>query len=405
VFALAGLNVLGYVDRQLLAAVAPILIADLGLSRAHIGLLLGLAFVLVYSILAFLMGTLADRLSRPRLIAGGLGVWSAATALTGTASGFGSLAAWRALVGVGEATLPASALSMIGDRVPPHRIGLANSVFYAGLPVGFAVSFGLAGAIVPAFGWRACFLVLGVVGLGVVALVWRIEDPPRRGIQAPIARGLVAAARDVARALAARPALGLVILAGTLVNYASASSQHTMTWLVEERGFDFQAGAFLSAAIVLVAGLGGNLGIGALTDRAMQHRPGARLVALAALSVFGLAAAFFFYWLPPDSGLFYPAWILAQAWLLGWIGPVVAAVDEMAPAGLRASVLGFGILVATVLGSATGAYVTGLIGDRLGLTTGLLWSLVPAGAGVILLALVGVGQSAPRDEGAVRDTP
>jgi sugar phosphate permease len=49
VVALAGLNVLGYVDRQLLAAVAPILIAELGLSRAQIGLLLGLAFILVYS--------------------------------------------------------------------------------------------------------------------------------------------------------------------------------------------------------------------------------------------------------------------------------------------------------------------------------------------------------------------
>jgi MFS family permease len=166
VAALAGLNVLSFVDRQLLAAVAPVLIDELGLSRAQIGLLIGVAFILVYSLGTLGAGALADRVSRPRLMAGGLAAWSAATALTGTASGFASLAVWRSLVGIGEATLPAPALAMIGDRVPPQRLGLASGIFYAGIPVGFAVSFALAGAVVPAFGWRACFLALGVAGLG-----------------------------------------------------------------------------------------------------------------------------------------------------------------------------------------------------------------------------------------------
>ncbi|HSD27183.1 MAG TPA: MFS transporter, partial [Vicinamibacteria bacterium] len=164
VAALAGLNLLSYVDRQLLVALAPLLMADLGLSRADVGLLIGFSFIAVFAIGTVVVGVLADRFSRPHIMAGGLAAWSAATALTGTAGGFASLAAWRALVGVGEATLPPTALSMVGDRVPPARVGLANGVFYAGIPVGFALSFVLAGWVGPRLGWRACFLLLGAAG-------------------------------------------------------------------------------------------------------------------------------------------------------------------------------------------------------------------------------------------------
>ena len=178
--ALAALNVLGYVDRQLVAALAPVLMAELGLSRADIGLLIGPVFVVVFGFTTLFLGAAADLWRRPRIIAGGLAVWSVATAFTGTASGFGTLAVWRALVGVGEAALPPTAVSMLGDRYPSSRLGFATSVYYAGIPVGFAVSLAAAGWLVPRFGWRACFLLLGALGLVAVAAVWRMDDPPRR---------------------------------------------------------------------------------------------------------------------------------------------------------------------------------------------------------------------------------
>ena len=301
------------------------------------------------------------------------------------------------LVGAGEATLPPSAVSMLGDRVPRARAGLANGVFYAGVPVGFGLSFALAGTIGPWLGWRACFVVLGAAGAAAVGLVWRLDDPPRRGTGAqPVAGGVAATALAVVRACGERPAVLFVILGGALLVFASASSQHAITWLVHERGFAFPRAAFLSAAIVATAGIAGSLVIGALTDRAQERHPGGRLVALAALGAAGLAAAAVFYRVSPASVVFFPCWFLAQAWLMGWYGPAVAAIDEMAPPGLRATVLGFGLLVVNLLGTATGPYVTGLIGDRASLTTGLSWSLVPAAAGVAVVALVGLAQMRQR---------
>jgi len=386
VAAVSLLNVLSFVDRQLLVALAPLLIADLGLTRAQIGLLVGISFIGVFAIGTLVVGVLADRTNRPRLIALGLAVWSAATALTATANGMASLVAWRSLVGVGEAALPAAALAMVGDRVPARHLGLATGVFYAGIPVGFALSFALSGVLGPSYGWRACFLALGALGLAGSLLVLRIEDPPRIGALPTAASSM----RDVWPALRERPMILWLTAAGVLLVYASASSQHTITWLVAERGFEYSRAALLSGAVILVAGLAGNLGIGAITDRAHRLHPAGRLVALGGVSVVGLLAAAGFYTSAPASWRFYACWLVAQAYLLGWYGSLVAAVHERAPEGRRATVIGFLLLLINLLGVASGPYVTGLIGDRASLTTALLLSLVPAALGALLLGLLGL---------------
>ena len=223
-----------------LVALAPLLIAELGLSRAQIGLLVGVSFIVVFAVGTLVVGVLADRSNRPRLIALGLAVWSGATALTATASGMASLVAWRLLVGVGEAALPATALAMIGDRVPARRLGLATGVFYAGVPIGFALSFALSGLIGPWLGWRACFLAARRPG-------------PRRHAARAAHPGSAPARRRARRAAGAgaaswsalreRPTILLLTAAGVLLVYASASSQHAITWLVAERGFEYSRAA------------------------------------------------------------------------------------------------------------------------------------------------------------------
>jgi MFS family permease len=387
VAAVAALNVLSYVDRQLVVALAPLLIADLGLTRADIGLLVGVVFMLLYAVGTQVVGTWADRRNRPRLIALGLAIWSLATALTSTATGLGTLAFWRALVGIGEAALPATALSMLGDRVPARHLGLASGVFYAGVPVGFGLSLALSGAIAPRLGWRACFAALGALGLLGALLVLRLDDPPRRG-GAPAGR----AGPSVRAVLRERPAILALTLAGVLLVYSSAASQHTITWLVSERGFGYAHAAFQSAAVTLVAGLAGNLAIGALTDRAGRAHPAGRLVSLALVSGLGLLAALAFYSLAPGSGPFIASWCAAQAFLLGWYGSLVAAVHERAPDGCRATVIGFLLLAINLIGVGSGPYITGLLADRASLTLALQWSVLPGALGTLLLAGVGLAE-------------
>ena len=112
------LNVMNFVDRQLLASFANFIVPDLGLTNAEFGLLTGLAFITFYVVMGLFMGMLADMVHRPRLVAVGLLLWSALTAISGTARGFWSLAVPRMFIGVGESILTPTSMSMLADRFP-----------------------------------------------------------------------------------------------------------------------------------------------------------------------------------------------------------------------------------------------------------------------------------------------
>ena len=116
----------------------------------------------------------------------------------------------------------------------------------------------------------------------------------------------------------------------------------------------------------------------------MGGRAAPRLRRLGAVS---LAATAAFYLLPVASPLFLAAWLVAQAWTLGWFGPMLAAIHERAPAGSRGTVVGFSLMTVNLLGVSLGPWITGAIGDRAGLTAGLLTSVA---VGAVGLAVVGL---------------
>ena len=82
------LNIMNFVDRQLLASFANFIIPDLGLTNTQFGLLTGFGFLFFYSIMGLFMGFLADRFDRPKLIAFGVALWSILTSISGLAKNF-----------------------------------------------------------------------------------------------------------------------------------------------------------------------------------------------------------------------------------------------------------------------------------------------------------------------------
>ncbi len=134
------LNVMNFVDRQLLASFSNFIVPDLGLSNTEFGLLTGLIFLAFYSVAGLFMGTLADRYNRTKLIALGVAAWSLLTAMSGLAKGFVSLAIPRMFIGVGESILTPTSMSLLSDRFPSHRLGFASGFYYMGVPIGVGVS-------------------------------------------------------------------------------------------------------------------------------------------------------------------------------------------------------------------------------------------------------------------------
>ena len=122
------LNILNMVDRTLITSFGSAIIKDLNLSDSQFGLLTGPIFVFFYSIMGLFMGALADRVHRPRLIAAGLLLWSALTAVSGMAKSFVQIGVARLFIGVGESAMTPSAISMISDLFPKARRGTATGI-------------------------------------------------------------------------------------------------------------------------------------------------------------------------------------------------------------------------------------------------------------------------------------
>jgi MFS family permease len=378
------LNVLNFVDRMLIAALAPLLITDLGLTRAEIGLLVGFGFVFFYSLVGLFLGLAADRWRRIPLVAAGVTLWSAMTALSGLARSFAQLALPRIFVGVGEATLTPAALSMLGDVFPPRRLAMASGVYYAGIPLGSAIGLIASSYIAPHYGWRACFFVLGLLGLVAAAVLLLFREPSRRGVAATAERPpLGRLAYDVFRALAVRRDLALTLLGGSLLTYGAGAALHAVTWLVQERGFSYPRAAFTSGVIAIFAGFFGNLAGGAFGDWWARRRPNGHLFSLILMTAFFVPIGLVFYSVAPGTPLFYACWFITAAGTSAWFGPLFAAIQELSPIHTRASTVAFALLVLNLLGVGPGPLVTGIIGDARGLTAGLLASL-----GVVALAVV-----------------
>ena len=161
--------------------------------------MMGLAFAIFYALMGLPIGRWADKYSRRTIIGVGIFLWSIMTALCGLARNFWELFLARVGVGVGEATLSPAAYSMIADYFPKDKLGRALGVYQSGafLGVGLALIFGglairfaataddvslpLVGVIAP---WQLAFMVVGLPGVLVAALMFLVKEPDRQGISA-----------------------------------------------------------------------------------------------------------------------------------------------------------------------------------------------------------------------------
>ena len=184
--------VLNFVDRQIISILAEDIKRDLNLRDEDLGFLYGTAFGVFYALFGIPLGRLADNWHRVRLMTLGLALWSTMTALSGMARNGMTLAAARIGVGVGEATASPAAYSLISDWFPRRLRATALAIYSAGLYVGGGLSLGIGGLVVRNWnkaypdggpfglaGWQAAFLIVGIPGLILAAVVATMREPSR----------------------------------------------------------------------------------------------------------------------------------------------------------------------------------------------------------------------------------
>jgi MFS family permease len=264
-------NTFSFIDRQVLGLLVTPIKLELGISDTQMGLLQGLAFGLFYTMLGIPMGRIVDSGNRRNLVAGGVFLWSLMTAACAGARSFGTLFLARMGVGIGEATLSPSAMSLLSDYFPKERLATALSVFSMGIFFGSGLALILGGLIIGAVGsWRLTFLLVGLPGLAVALLALTITEPPRRDLLLnksgqPTRLGLADVARQVKVRWQSVAGICFGFACQAMCNYAQQA--WLPTYFVRVRGWSLpQAGVTLGLLSLVTGLLGAYLG-GRLADR------------------------------------------------------------------------------------------------------------------------------------------
>lgn len=323
-----------------------------------------------------------------RLAAAGVFVWSAATLASGLAPTYALLLLARAVIGVGEASYAVVTPSLLSDCYPPDRRSRVLGIFYAAIPVGTALGYVLGGLVGEAFGWRAAFLVAGAPG-AVLAVLLLLLPEPARGALDPV--GTAAATTPLGlgaslRALAARRSYLVNSGAQVIYTFAMGGLATWMpTYFVRERGIPLGTAATTFGLILVVAGFGGTLVGGRLSDALARRYRTAHFTLSGATLVLSIA-----FTLPavlaPSPAVFWPAMFVTLFLLFMNIGPLNAAMANVLPADLRARGFAVTTMVMHLLGDAASPSLIGIASDRIGLTAPVLVTgCMLAAAGLVLL--------------------
>jgi MFS family permease len=369
-----------FVDRQVLALLVEPIKATLQIGDTQVSLLQGLAFGLFYAFMGLPCGMLIDRYSRRAVIAAGVLLWSLATIACGFAVGFWMLFVARMLVGVGEATLSPGALSMLSDHFPrekrvlPISLYVSAGSFGGGLAMiagGAAIAWATAhpyvlpgGAVLE--GWRATFVLVGMPGLLIAALLLTVREPVRRNEGGPAVRGAHAWSAAWSFMLQRK---GLFLrhygafalfswLAYAMLSWAPTYFIRVHGWTLPEAGWRF-------GLMYLIAGFSGAI-VGGVFAAALRRRKSVDANLRAA--AWGCTLIVPFVVVAP---------LMSNPWaalaLLGIAifftsfpsGASVTAISEVTPGALRGQVSAMYYLVMSFVGLAAGPLSVALCTDYL----------------------------------------
>lgn len=396
---LLGISVFNYGDRYLLSGLVEPIKAEFNATDGFMGLLLGPAFAVFYSILAVPIAFYADRYSRINIICIGCVVWSFFTVLSGYADNIWFLAGARLGVGVGEAAFQAPAFSLLAAYFAPEQRGKAFAVMALSTYLGQILGYRAGPEIASYDDWRLAFKVMGGAGFVVVVIAWvLLKEPPRQEDNKPTLPLVDTFSRliKVASYRNMMFGMGLGVMSGIAFGFwgpALLARQFNVSLI--------EAGSAFGVSFT-VPGMIGALGFGALSDwlsKGGYER--SVLLSSAALAMATLALL---------AAIAAPSIDIAMLWAIpagllggGWAVGIYAGLQYILPDPMRATGTALAMLVVNMLGFVIGPWSVGAFSDLLALDgTQLRLSLsivIPVGfVGAILIARAARSLNADRSD-------
>jgi MFS family permease len=355
--------VLNFLDRTLIYLLFTPIKAEMHLTDTQLALLGTTSFIIFYTLLGIPFGRMADRVSRKKLIAGGLTVWALFSGLTGFAHDFWTIFLCRVMVGVGEATLGPAALSLLSDYFPPRVRATVQAVYSSGIAIGAGVAFFLGGWIAKDYGWRWAFYLLGFPGLIFAVLVLLLKEKPRGQTETAAATSY---SRDDWRVLfTSRPLIYLYLGYALFGLAANSLSIWGATFFMRVHGMDLRLIGKLGGILSIVAGVPGTILGGYVADRLRRKGRGGRMLFSACGALVAVPCWIVLLFSNSVWALLLASFILLALSLM-WLGPAAADVHEIAGPKLRGLGIGIYFFAVNIAAYAIGAPLVGKLNDMLG---------------------------------------
>ena len=384
-----------FLDRQILGILKEPIKRDLGLTDTQLGLMGGLAFAMLYSTLAVPIAWLADRVSRTWIMTAALALWSGFTMVCGAATGFWSLFLARVGVGFGEAGGVAPAYSLVSDYFPKEQRARALAAYSFGIPLGSALGLFFGGLIAAYVDWRWAFFVVGGAGV-LLAPIFKlvVKDPVRGAFDGATAAAPQAAApafMTVVRTVLPKPTFWLLAIGAAC---SSVCGYGVAFWLpsffIRSLGLTLAQTSIYYGLIQFIGGIAGIWLGGAIADRLGKKDRGAYALTPAICFLVGLPI--FLLAMNTSSLVWAFVLFLVPTGLnLAWLGPVVTAVQHLAPANMRSTTSSLFLLVNNLFGIAVGLWIFGYLSDLLAPAYGnesMRWAIYYGSSFYLLAALL-----------------
>ena len=397
---------LNFIDRTLIAVVAQPIIESFSLTDKQWGLLYGPPFALFYAAMGLPIAMWADRSNRVKIITMCIILWSIMTALCGIAAGFAMLLLFRIGVAIGEAGGTPPANSIIGDYYKPISRSTALGIYSMGVTLGSVLanlfggpiaqmqgadfgawigSIGLGGLFggldwANIEGWRIAFVVVGLPGVLIAALLLlTVKEPPRGYSDPPGTVKHDATFMDAFREIWSKPtfwwmAIGASFIA--FVGYGIASFQAPFLQRVHDLDVGaaaLQYGAPLSALAALGTFLGGYI-----TEKASVRSQ--RAVAL--VPAIGLVIAVPFYCmalLTSSLELVFPFMAIGAMCHYAYLGAQYNIASSVVTSRSRATAVAVLLILVSIIGNGIGPLFVGFFSDMF-----MSGALVDAGSDLTL---------------------
>ena len=357
---LLGVALVNYGDRYLLAGLVEPIKAEFGVSDGFMGLLMGPAFALLYSLLAIPIARYADRVSRVAILCTGCIVWSGFTILSGFANDPWMLALARVGVGVGEASFQAPAYSILAAYFAAEQRGRAFAVMTLAVYFGQYLGYRAGPEIAAAYDWRTAFEVMGLIGIAIAIITFVVvREPPR----APTLTSDQPKLLPLFAILWKTPSFRAMAIG---MAFATLSGLSFGMWglALFARAYDLpitEANAIFGLAFGL-PGLIGTLLFGVLADRLTKRGPQWLLYLAAGATTAATLLILCVTWAPSVAMaqfLAIPSGLLGGGWSVG----IMSALQYLMPDRFRATGTALALLIINLIGYVLGPMIAGNISD------------------------------------------